>query len=60
MKWLVPLLLVGCTTTEEAGPCLEWRTEIIERKERLPYPMQGVVVREEKYTYCRKRESVDA
>ena len=50
------ILLTGCASiTEEQAPCLEWTTETIERRERLPYPMQGVIVREEQYTYCRKR-----
>ena len=50
------ILLSGCTTIEEEqAPCLEWTTEIFEKKERLPFPMQGYVVREEQVTYCRKR-----
>jgi hypothetical protein len=50
------ILLSGCTSIEEEkAPCLEWTTEIIERRERLPYPMQGTIIREEPYTYCRKR-----
>ena len=64
MKWLLPLLLVGCTTVEpeDAGECLKWRTTVVEKKERLPYPMRGVVVREEEVTYCsiRQEESYEA
>lgn len=51
------ILLSGCTTVEEEqGECLKWRTTVIEKKERLPYPMRGTVVREEVVTYCAVRE----
>lgn len=57
LKFLLPLvLLVGCETVDSQGECLEWSTMIVEKKERLPYPMRGVVVREEAITYCRQRE----
>lgn len=57
LSTLAVLILAGCSTTEELGECLDWHTEVVERRERLPYPMQGVVVREEKYTYCRSRKN---
>lgn len=53
---LVALMIPACSNVEEQGECLEWATETIERRERLPYPMQGVVVREEQHTYCRSRD----
>ena len=51
-------LPAGLNQEEEQGECLKWRTTIMERKERLPYPMRGVVVREEEVTYCAIREEV--
>ena len=54
------LSLVACASTqeEEQGECLKWRTTIMEKKERLPYPLRGVVVREEEVVYCAIREEV--
>lgn len=54
------VLLTACETTpqEEQGECLKWRTTIVEKKERLPYPMRGVVVREEEVVYCAIREEI--
>ena len=53
---LVALMIPACSSVEEQGECLEWYTTVIERKERLPYPMQGVVVREETVVQCRSRD----
>jgi hypothetical protein len=52
--------LVACVSTQEedAGECLKWRTTVVEKKERLPYPMRGVVVREEEVVYCAIREEI--
>ena len=51
------ILFSGCTTVEEEqGECLKWRTTVIEKKERLPFPMRGEVVRKEVVTYCAARE----
>ena len=55
MKWLLPpLVLIGCTSIdpEDAGECLQWKSMVVEKKERLPYPMSGTVVREEQVLYC--------
>ena len=54
------LSLVACVSTqeEEHGECLKWRTTIVEKKERLPFPMRGVVVREEEVVYCAIREEI--
>ena len=49
----------GYNQGEELGECLKWRTTIVEKKERLPYPMSGVVVREEQITYCAIREEMN-
>ena len=51
-------LPAGYNQEEDVGECLKWRTTIMEKKERLPYPMRGVVVREEEVTYCAIREEV--
>lgn len=57
LRLMLPLvLLVGCETVEQQGQCLEWKTSVVEKKERLPYPLQGVVVREEIITTCKVRE----
>ena len=53
---LVALIIPACSFVEEQGECLEWYTTIVEKKERLPYPMQGVVVREETVIQCRSRD----
>jgi len=51
-------LLWSCTAIEEeTRPCLDWKTMVVEKKERLPYPMQGVVVREETIVYCREYDT---
>ena len=42
---------------EETRPCLDWKTMVVEKKERLPYPMSGVVVREETIVYCREYDT---
>lgn len=49
-------LLYSCAGVEEeeSRPCLDWKTMVVQKKERLPYPMQGVVVREETIVYCRE------
>ena len=59
----VSLSMVACESflpagynQEETGECLKWDTYVVEKKERLPYPLQGVVVREELITYCVSRE----
>lgn len=54
------LLPAGHNQEEETGECLKWRTTVVEKKERLPYPMSGVVVREEQITYCAIREEIEA
>jgi len=62
------LLIASCGGFQPAGyqqgapigECLKWRTTIMEKKERLPYPMRGVVVREEEITYCAEREEINA
>jgi NAD-dependent DNA ligase len=53
---LFALIIPACSNIEEQGECLEWYTTVIEKKERLPYPMQGVVVREETVVQCRSRD----
>lgn len=55
------LSIVACQSVnqEDVGACLEWRTMMVEKKERLPYPMQGVIVREEQITYCAIREEMN-
>lgn len=52
-------LLWSCAAVEEeeSRPCLDWKTMVVEKKERLPYPMQGIVVREETIVYCRKYDT---
>lgn len=52
-------LLWSCAAVEEEEqlPCLDWMTMVVEKKERLPYPMQGVVVREETIVYCREYDT---
>ena len=52
-------LLYSCAAVEEeeTRPCLDWKTMVVEKKERLPYPMQGVVVREETIVYCREYDT---
>lgn len=56
------LSLVACVSTQEEeqeqGECLKWRTTIVEKKERLPFPMRGIVVREEEVVYCAIREEI--
>ena len=54
------LLPAGYNQGEELGECLKWRTTIVEKKERLPYPMRGIVVREEQVVQCAIREEIDA
>jgi high-affinity Fe2+/Pb2+ permease len=54
------LLPAGYNQEEELGECLKWRTTIVEKKERLPYPMRGIVVREEQVVQCAIREEIDA
>jgi len=52
-------LLWSCTAIEqqeEEGECLKWRSMLVEKKERLPYPLRGVVVREETVVYCVERK----
>jgi|14BtaG_2_1085337.scaffolds.fasta_scaffold02705_12 hypothetical protein len=53
-------LPAGYNQGEELGECLKWRTTIVEKKERLPYPMRGIVVREEQVVQCTIREEIDA
>ena len=53
-------LLLSCTVVEEDRPCLDWKTMVVEEKERLPYPMSGVVVREETIVYCREYDTTSA
>ena len=52
-------LLWSCAAVEqeEMGECLEWKKMVVEKKERLPYPMSGVVVREETIVYCREYDT---
>lgn len=52
-------LLWSCAAVEEEEqlPCLDWKTMVVEKKERLPYPMSGVVVREETIVYCREYDT---
>lgn len=54
------LSMVGCQTVdqEKVGPCLEWKMSMVEKKERLPFPMSGVVVREEMIAVCTSREDL--
>jgi hypothetical protein len=45
---------------EDVGECLEWKMSMVEKKERLPYPMRGIVVREEMVAVCMSREEINA
>jgi hypothetical protein len=56
------LFTVACQSVnqEDVGECLEWRMSMVERKERLPYPMRGIVVREEMVAVCTSREEINA
>jgi hypothetical protein len=56
------LFTVACRSVnqEDVGECLEWKMSMIETKERLPYPMRGIVVREEMVAVCMTREEIDA
>ena len=57
LRLMLPIVfLVGCETVEQQGQCLVWKTYVVEKKERLPYPMRGTVVREEIVTTCKVRE----
>ena len=53
-------LLLSCTVVEEERPCLDWKTMVVEEKERLPYPMRGEVVREKTIVYCREYDTTSA
>lgn len=52
-------LLWSCAAVEEEEqlPCLDWKTMVVEEKQRLPYPMHGVVVREKTIVYCREYDT---
>lgn len=52
-------LLLSCAAVEEEqmGECLDWKTMVVKEKQRLPYPMQGVVVREKTIVYCREYDT---
>lgn len=56
------LLVASCQSVnqEDVGECLEWKMSMVEKKERLPYPMSGVVVREEMVAVCTSREEINA
>ena len=53
------LVIPSCSTVEEQGECLKWTTSVVQKKERLPYPMRGTVIREEAITLCVSRETKD-
>ena len=62
----VILLMVACESflpagynQEQTGKCLKWDTYVMEKRERLPYPLQGEIIREELITYCARREQED-
>jgi hypothetical protein len=54
------LFTVACQSVnqEDVGECLEWKMSMVEKKERLPFPMSGVVVREEMIAVCTSREDL--
>lgn len=48
--------IVSCSNINEQGKCLKWHTSVSETRERLPFPLEGEIIREEIITYCISRE----
>ena len=59
LSLVVVLGACGVLIKEELDDCLEWKTIQVVTKERLPYPMEGVVEQVENHLVCIAREEED-